>query len=90
MPELTPTTDLDWGVIITQLGGGLALFLFGMRQMTEALKVVAGGGMKELLARLTVNRFAAAGAGAIVTAVIQSSSVTTVMIVGFISSYNFV
>jgi len=86
MLELTPTTDLDWGVIITQLGGGLALFLFGMRQMTEALKVVAGGGMKELLARLTVNRFAAAGAGAIVTAVIQSSSVTTVMIVGFISA----
>lgn len=86
MLELTPTDRLDWGVIITQLGGGLALFLFGMRQMTESLKIVAGGGMKNLLARLTVNRFAAAGAGAIVTAVIQSSSVTTVLIVGFISA----
>lgn len=77
---------LDFGVLITQLGGGLALFLYGMRQMTESLKVVAGSGMKNLLARLTVNRFAAALAGAIITAVIQSSSVTTVLLVGFISA----
>ena len=86
MSELAPLDHLEWGVVITQLGGGLALFLYGMRQMTEALKTVAGGGMKNLLSRLTVNRFAAAGAGAMVTAVIQSSSVTTVLIVGFISA----
>ena len=86
MSELTSPNHLEWGLIITQLGGGLALFLYGMRRMTEALKVVAGSGMKNLLARLTVNRFTAAGAGAIVTAVIQSSSVTTVLIVGFISA----
>jgi phosphate:Na+ symporter len=50
------------------------------------LKTVAGDGMKKLLARLTTNRFTAAFAGAVVTAVIQSSSVTTVLIVGFISA----
>ena len=78
--------SLDWGVIITQLGGGLALFLYGMRRMTESLKTVAGSGMKNLLARLTANRFTAAFAGAMITAVIQSSSVTTVLVVGFISA----
>ena len=86
MSSVAPPATLELGVLVTQLGGGLALFLYGMRQMTEALKVVAGGGMKNLLARLTVNRFAAAVAGAIVTAVVQSSSVTTVLVVGFISA----
>ena len=84
-PAASPVT-LELGVLVTQLGGGLALFLYGMRQMTESLKIVAGSGMKNLLARLTVNRFAAAIAGAIVTAVVQSSSVTTVLVVGFISA----
>ena len=79
-------SGLDLGVMFTQLGGGLALFLYGMRRMTEALKVVAGNNMKNLLARLTTNRFTAALAGAVVTAVIQSSSVTTVLVVGFISA----
>ncbi len=83
---MSPASQLEIGVLITQLGGGLALFLYGMRRMTEALKTVAGGGMKNLLARMTVNRFAAATAGAAITAVIQSSSVTTVLVVGFISA----
>ncbi|MDX1482223.1 MAG: Na/Pi cotransporter family protein [Woeseiaceae bacterium] len=78
--------DIEWGVVITQLGGGLALFLYGMHRMTQSLKVVAGSGMKNLLARLTTNRFTAAVAGAVITAVIQSSSVTTVLVVGFISA----
>ncbi len=86
MSSVASPVTLELGVLVTQLGGGLALFLYGMRQMTEALKVVAGGGMKNLLARLTANRFAAAVAGAIVTAVVQSSSVTTVLVVGFISA----
>ena len=51
------------------VGGGLALFLYGMQKMTESLKTVAGDGMKKLLARLTTNRFTAAFAGAVVTAV---------------------
>ena len=79
-------TELELGVIFTQLGGGLALFLYGMRRMTESLKIVAGGGTKTLLATLTTNRFTAAIAGAAITAVVQSSSVTTVLIVGFISA----
>ena len=78
--------SLDTLQIIIGLAGGLALFLFGIEQMTDALKMVAGGGMKRLLARLTTNRFSAATAGAVVTAIIQSSSVTTVLVVGFISA----
>ena len=57
-----------------------------MRKMTEALKTVAGTGMKSFLGRVTTNRFTAAGAGALVTAVLQSSSVTTVLVVGFVTS----
>ena len=66
--------------------GGLSLFLFGMTQMTDALKAVAGGGMSAVLGKLTGNRFTAALTGAFVTGVIQSSSVTTVLVVGFISA----
>ena len=55
------------------LFGGLALFLFGMDIMTRALKRVAGDYMKEVLAKLTRNRFVAMGAGALVTSIIQSS-----------------
>lgn len=80
------STTLDIGAMVTGLGGGLALFLFGMRQMTEALKTVAGGSMKNLLARLTANRFTGVLAGAIVTGVIQSSTVTTVLVVGFLTA----
>jgi phosphate:Na+ symporter len=68
------------------LFGGLALFLYGMDQLADSLKSVAGGRMKALLSRLTTNRFTAALSGALVTAVIQSSSVTTVLVVGFISA----
>lgn len=66
--------------------GGLALFLFGMQQMAEGLKATAGQRMKDILSRLTTNRFMAALTGAFVTAVIQSSSVTTVLVVGFVSA----
>ncbi len=68
------------------LFGGLAIFLFGMDQMTDSLKAVAGAGLSRVLTRLTSNRFLAATMGAFVTAVIQSSSVTTVLVVGFISA----
>lgn len=76
----------EWLVMGTNLLGGLALFLFGMEQMSDALKSVAGEGMKTILSRLTTNRFMGAITGAFVTAVIQSSSVTTVLVVGFISA----
>lgn len=70
----------------TGLFGGLALFLFGMDVMTQALKSAAGDYMKGILGRLTRNRFVGVGMGAFVTAIIQSSSVTTVLMVGFISA----
>ena len=83
---MADANTLQIGALVTGLGGGLALFLYGMRKMTEALKTVAGGGMKVLLARLTANRFTGALAGILITAVIQSSSITTVLVVGFISA----
>lgn len=86
MNESLASTAPQLGPLITGLGGGLALFLFGMRMMTESLKTVSGSGMKNLLAKLTANRFSAAVAGTVVTGVIQSSSATTVLLVGFISA----
>lgn len=80
------TGDLRLGALIMGLFGGLAFFLYGMEQMSSALKAVAGDRMKTILGRLTHNRFLAAGTGAFVTAVVQSSSVTTVLVVGFISA----
>lgn len=78
--------EMHWGIMTMQLFGGLALFLFGMDQMSDALKAVAGDKMKIILKKLTSNRFMGAITGAAVTAVIQSSSVTTVLVVGFISA----
>lgn len=78
--------EISWPQLITGLGGGLALFLFGMHRMTESLKTLAGEGMKTILAKLTKNRFSALFAGTAVTAILQSSSVTTVLLVGFISA----
>jgi phosphate:Na+ symporter len=87
LPFAEVTTDsLQIGSILMGLIGGLALFLYGLDQMSDALKLIAGEGMKNLLAKLTTNRFTGALAGAIVTAVVQSSSVTTVLVVGFISA----
>ena len=77
---------MDWWQMGIKLFGGLALFLFGMEQMADSLKAVAGEKMKTILAKLTTNRFTGAITGALVTAVIQSSSVTTVLVVGFISA----
>ena len=79
-------SGLNWGLMGMNLIGGLALFLFGMEQMASSLKAVAGERMKGILAKLTANRFMGAITGAFVTAIIQSSSVTTVLVVGFISA----
>ena len=79
-------SDINWWNMAMSLFGGLALFLFGMEQMADALKAVAGERMKIILAKLTTNRFMGAATGAFVTAIIQSSSVTTVLVVGFITA----
>lgn len=77
---------MDWGVMTMQLLGGLALFLYGMEQMADSLKAVAGDRIKTILAKLTDSRIVGLITGAFVTAVIQSSSVTTVMLVGFVTA----
>lgn len=66
--------------------GGLALFLYGMSLMGEGLELVAGSKMQEILHKLTTNRILGIFIGFLVTAVIQSSSATTVMVVGFVNS----
>jgi len=80
------TTNIDWFILFITLFGGLALFLYGMDRMSEALKIVAGDRMRGILARLTSNRVVGAATGAGITAVVQSSSVTTVLVVGFVTS----
>ena len=71
---------------IFMLMGGLALFLYGMKMMSEGLEAAAGNKMKKILEKLTSNRFLGVAVGAGITAVIQSSSATTVMVVGFVNS----
>lgn len=66
--------------------GGLALFLYGMQMMSNGLEAAAGNKMKQILEKLTANRFLGVAVGAGITAVIQSSSATTVMVVGFVNS----
>lgn len=66
--------------------GGLALFLYGMQMMSAGLEAAAGNRMKRILERLTSNRILGVLVGAGITAVIQSSSATTVMVVGFVNS----
>lgn len=68
------------------LAGGLAMFLFGMNMMSEGLQKAAGDNMKKVLAMLTQNPVFGVLAGAVVTAVLQSSSATTVMVIGFVSA----
>lgn len=71
---------------ILSLLGGLALFLYGMQMMSSGLESAAGNKMKSILERLTSNRIKGVLVGAAITAVIQSSSATTVMVVGFVNS----
>ena len=66
--------------------GGLALFLYGMNMMSDGLEMAAGDKMKTILEKLTSNRILGVLVGALVTAIIQSSSATTVMVVGFVNS----
>lgn len=71
---------------ILALLGGLALFLHGMQMMSSGLEAAAGNRMKNILERLTANRFLGVLVGAAITAVIQSSSATTAMVVGFVNA----
>jgi phosphate:Na+ symporter len=77
---------MDWFMMTMAIFGGLAFFLFGLEAMSGALKAIAGNGMRKMLGKMTKNRLAAASSGAAITALVQSSSVTTVLVVGFISA----
>jgi len=72
--------------LVFGLLGGLALFLYGMQMMSDGLENAAGDRMERILEKLTSNRFIGVAVGALITAVIQSSSATTVMVVGFVNS----
>ena len=71
---------------IISLLGGVGLFIAAMDLMSSSLQKVAGTGMRHILGSLTSNRFAGVGIGALVTIIIQSSSATTVMIIGFVNA----
>ena len=78
--------EISWGFMIIGLFGGLALFLYGMENMSEGMKKSAGSKMRTILEALTKNRLIAFIVGAFVTMVIQSSSATTVMLVSFVQA----
>jgi phosphate:Na+ symporter len=80
------TTELDWVRIVINLAGGLAIFLYGMTVMTDGLKSTAGDRLRSVIARLTANRIKGTLAGVFLTGLTQSSSVTTVLLVGFVSA----
>lgn len=80
------SSTINWGLLIMNLLGGLALFLYGMSKMSDGMKKAAGNRMRNILAALTKNRVIALIVGAFVTMIIQSSSATTVMLVSFVQA----
>lgn len=79
-------TSLEIVILLSQVFGGLALFLLGMKFMGDGLNKAAGEKMKRVLAICTGNRFSAIAAGTGVTIAMQSSSATTVMTIGFVNA----
>lgn len=79
-------TDVNWFLTITELMGGLALFIWGMQIMADGLQKSAGDRMRFVLEKLTKTPVLGAIVGAIVTGLVQSSSATTVMLVGFVNA----
>ena len=71
---------------IISLLAGTGVFIAAMNMMSSNLQKVAGAGMRRLLGKITNNRFAAVGIGAVVTMIIQSSAATTVMTIGFVNA----
>ena len=72
--------------LLFQLIGGLGIFLLGMKSMSDGMQAVAGSSLRRMIALVTNNRVAATIVGVFVTCVVQSSSITTVMVVGFVNS----
>jgi Na/Pi-cotransporter len=76
----------DFLEIAFQVFGGLGVFLLGMKNMSEGMQAVAGEKLRKLIGAVTNNRLMACGVGTMVTAIVQSSSVTTVMVVGMVNA----
>lgn len=76
----------DYLWLVLTVVGGLGIFLLGMKNMSDGLQAVAGAGLRRMISAVTDNRLMATGVGALVTMLIQSSSITTVMVVGFVNS----
>jgi phosphate:Na+ symporter len=74
-----------WKLLFTVVGG-LGIFLLGMKNMSEGLQAIAGNGLRRMISLVTNNRLMAVGVGTVVTMLVQSSSITTVMVVGFVNS----
>jgi phosphate:Na+ symporter len=77
---------IAWPIVLSGLFGGLGLFLIGMKMMSEGLQKRAGSGLRRILEKLTTNKYLGVFVGLIVTSIIQSSSATTVMVVGFVNA----
>jgi phosphate:Na+ symporter len=72
--------------LVSGLVGGLGIFLLGMKHMSDGMQAVAGNSLRRLIGAVTNNRFLATIVGVVVTCVVQSSSITTVMVIGFVNS----
>jgi phosphate:Na+ symporter len=72
--------------ILSAVVGGLCIFLLGMKNMSDGMQAIAGSRLRKMISAITDNRFLACGTGAFVTCLIQSSSVTTVMVVGMVNA----
>ena len=83
---MEPTSTLDYIFIALKLVGALALLIYGMKAMSEALQKMAGPGLRHALGRMTTNRFTGLLTGVAVTAAVQSSTATTVMTVSFVNA----
>lgn len=72
--------------LVFELVGGLGIFLLGMKNMSDGMQAVAGNSLRRMISAVTNNRFFATTVGVLVTCIVQSSSITTVMVVGFVNS----
>lgn len=82
----TVDQSVEWWPLVTGLFGGLGLFLLGVQRLTMSLKAMTGDHLRRILARLTTNRLTAAATGVGITAIVQSSTITTVLTIGFVSA----
>src|SRR5215472_18962162 len=84
--HMSAARDLNLLQMVGLLGAGLALFLFGLQLLTDGLKAIAGARLPVVLARMTSNRLKGVFAGAAITALLNSSTITTVLLVDFVSA----